>query len=175
MKLVRSEYKVYPPEDPRAGIEVSVICDRTVLLSFCSFSTPIFSTGLASGIDNEDITFVIPGWLKDIPTGMFPKPTGKEVIGASPQGQDWFNDMVRAEKAYFNKLNKLKWSIPQAVVVLPNAVREGFRVSLPIEKWHGALKLRVGVATPPQLLEITRPVLNEFKKIYGGHFLEIVY
>lgn len=70
--------------------------------------------------------------------------------------------MVDAERHYMNMI-ELGCTPQEARSVLPNSLKTEIVISANIREWRAFLKLRVADAAHPQMREISRPLLDDFK------------
>lgn len=75
----------------------------------------------------------------------------------------WKKCMEDAERAYF-KLLELGASPQEARSVLPNSLKTEIVITMNLREWRHFFKLRTSSAAHPQMREIARPLLAEFKK-----------
>ena len=89
----------------------------------------------------------------------------------------WKEDMERAEKSYFAMLEA--GSKPEeARSVLPNSLKTELIMTADLREWRSFFKLRAANSTGsahPQMLEISRPLLEEFKAKIPVVFDDITY
>lgn len=86
----------------------------------------------------------------------------------------WKTAMESAEQAYF-KLLAAGASPQEARSVLPNSLKTEIVMSMNLREWRHFFKLRTASAAHPQMLEITRPMLDEFKRLIPVVFEDINY
>src|SRR3989338_10861622 len=86
----------------------------------------------------------------------------------------WEKAMKEAEKAYLELIN-LDASPQEARSVLPNSLKTEIVMTMNIREWRHFFKLRTSNAAHPQMREIARPLLDEFKKQIPVIFDDIVY
>lgn len=152
-------------------ITVKFICDRGVshelvrhrLASFAQESTRFCNYG-----NNEHIQFIIPPWIKDV----------EKEICKDRGVAAWYNAMQRAENDYFYLVNNdehFKWSPQEARSVLPNSLKTEINMSCNIREWREVFKQRTAEAAHPQMKELMRPLLDEFKKEIPIIFDDINY
>lgn len=149
-------------------ITVRIICDRGVtheivrhrLASYSQESTRYCNYG-KSKFGNE-ITVIEPCfWQSD-------SPQDKE------RYEIWEKAIEEAEKAYL-KLIELGATPQEARSVLPNSLKTEIVTTMNIREWRHFFKLRTSNAAHPQMREIARPLLDEFKKRIPVLFDDIVY
>lgn len=75
----------------------------------------------------------------------------------------WKQAMEEAEKAYM-KLIELGATAQEARSVLPNSLKTEIVMTMNLREWRHFFKLRTSNAAHPQMREIARPMLDEFKK-----------
>lgn len=75
----------------------------------------------------------------------------------------WKKAMEEAEKAYM-KLIELGATPQEARSVLPNSLKTEIVITMNLREWRHFFKLRTSSAAHPQMQEIARPLLDEFKK-----------
>lgn len=86
----------------------------------------------------------------------------------------WKESMKSAEKAYFN-LIEIGASPQEARSVLPNSLKTEIVMTMNLREWRHFFKLRTADAAHPQMREIARPLLDEFKKQIPVIFDDIIY
>ena len=86
----------------------------------------------------------------------------------------WEKAMKEAEKAYLELIN-LGASPQEARSVLPNSLKTEIVMTMNLREWRHFFKLRTSNAAHPQMREIARPLLDEFKKQVPVIFDDIVY
>jgi len=86
----------------------------------------------------------------------------------------WKAAMEAAEKAYF-ELIALGATPQEARSVLPNSLKTEIVMTMNLREWRHFFKLRTSSAAHPQMLEIARPMLDEFKKLVPIIFDDIIY
>lgn len=86
----------------------------------------------------------------------------------------WKEALIKAEEAYL-KLIELGATPQEARSVLPNSLKTEIVVTMNIREWRHFFKLRTSKAAHPQMQEIARPILYEFKKLIPVLFDDIEY
>jgi thymidylate synthase (FAD) len=160
------------------NISVKFVCDRGVshelvrhrLVSFAQECTRYCNYG-----NQDHIVFIIPIWCNIEPSEW----THEQAIKSNDLNGDlnallWLQQMSWSEKVY-NKLIKDRWSPQQARSVLPNSLKTEINMSANIREWRHILKLRTSNTAHPQMQELMRPLLKEFKKIIPILFDDINY
>ena len=144
------------------SITVKFVCDRGVSHEFvrhrlCSFAQE--STRYCNYGKNEHVTFIIPEWMPDVKEGIF---TGTITVPSTIPSQMWLRSMDKAGQTY-NALIKEGWQPQQARSVLPNSLKTELNIKANIREWRHIFKLRTANAAHPQIRELMRPLLDEFK------------
>ncbi len=75
----------------------------------------------------------------------------------------WKESMAEAERKY-NKLIELGAKPEEARSVLPNSLKTEIVVTMNLREWRHFFKLRADLAAHPQMREIARAILAEFKE-----------
>lgn len=86
----------------------------------------------------------------------------------------WKKLMEESEKAYI-KLIELGATPQEARSVLPNSLKTEIIMTMNLREWRHFFRLRTADAAHPQMREIARPLLNEFKKQIPVIFDDITY
>lgn len=86
----------------------------------------------------------------------------------------WKKLMEESEKAYI-KLIELGATPQEARSVLPNSLKTEIVITMNLREWRHFFKLRTTEAAHPQMREIARPLLDEFKKRIPIIFDDISY
>lgn len=110
---------------------------------------------------NSEITFIIPEYLDY----------------NSKSWNTWKNTMKACEDAYFELLN-IGHTPQEARAVLPNSVKTEVVMTANIREWRHFFNLRAANKTGaahPQMLEVTRPLLDELKELIPVVFDDIKY
>lgn len=92
----------------------------------------------------------------------------------SPQYLAWMSAMKYAEIAYL-KLLELGASPQEARSVLPNSLKTEIVITANLREWRHILNLRTAEVAHPQMREVMRPLLNEFKTLIPVVFDDITY
>lgn len=149
-------------------VTVRIVCDRGIsheivrhrIASFSQESTRYCN--YAKDKFGNEITVVEPFFWK---------------TGASCDSEKyniWKDAMERAETAYFELISA--GATPQeARSVLPNSLKTEIVVTMNLREWRHFFKLRTASAAHPQMLEISRPMLDEFKRQIPVVFDDISY
>lgn len=145
-----------------AHISVEFTCDRGItheivrhrLCSFTQSSTRFID--LCSEINQNNATYIIPSWCKDIKPGIYDIPTKWATQGETI----WFNQMLQAEINY-RQLRQINWTPEMARSILPNSLAAKIRVTANIREWRHILNLRARGITGrphPQMLQLMMPL-----------------
>lgn len=86
----------------------------------------------------------------------------------------WKQAMEEAEKAYM-KLIELGATAQEARSVLPNSLKTEIVMTMNLREWRHFFRLRTSNAAHPQMREIARPMLDDFKKRIPVIFDDINY
>ncbi len=150
------------------NITVRVICDRGItheivrhrIASYTQESTRYcnYSAGKFGG----EITVINPCFWN----------SGSEAD--NKKYEIWEKAMKEAEKAYLDLIN-LGASSQEARSVLPNSLKTEIVMTMNLREWRHFFKLRTSNAAHPQMREIARPLLDEFKKQVPVIFDDIAY
>jgi len=131
------------------SISVRFVIDRGVSHELvrhrlCAFSQE--STRYCDYVDGK-VEFILPPWYDK---------HGASVV--------WERQMVLAEIAY-KALRRKGWSPQQARSVLPNSLKTEIVATANLREWRHIFRLRTALAAHPQMREIMRPLLKEFRKL----------
>ncbi len=149
------------------NITVRMICDRGVsheivrhrIASYTQESTRYCN--YANGRFGEEITVIKPYFWDS-----------SDEIGKKKY-DIWKNAMEAAESAY-KELIKLGATPQEARSVLPNSLKTEIVITMNLREWRNFFTLRTHKSAHPQMREIARPLLDEFKKLIPGIFDDIV-
>jgi thymidylate synthase (FAD) len=86
----------------------------------------------------------------------------------------WKRMIEEAEKAYM-KIIELGGSPQEARSVLPNSLKTEIVITMNLREWRHFFKLRTSNVAHPQMQEIAKPLLDEFKKRIPVIFDDISY
>lgn len=147
---------------------VHLTCNRQVthelvrhrVMSFAQESTRYCN--YTKGKFGGELTFIRPNWLTEEPV-LIEDP----VYAEANAHFTWALEAI--EHAYFD-LIKANWKPQQAATILPNALKAEIVVTGFIDDWKHLFSLRVKGTTGaphPQMLEVMKPVYEEFVKRYG--------
>ena len=130
------------------------------------------STRYCNYSKNDDITFIIPCWM-NIPECVYKNKDDIDLI-TDVHIKTWMRAMFDSEQNY-KDLIKLGWSPQQARSILPNSIKTEINMSANIREWRKILQLRISGAAHPQMKELMRPLLDEFKRRIPIIFDDINY
>ena len=119
---------------------------------YCNYSKDDFG---------REITFIIPDYLTY-------KSDGWKI---------WIETMKACEDAYFKMLD-FGLMLQEARAVLPNSLKTEVVMTANLREWRHFFKLRAANATGkahPQMLEVTRPLLDDLKGLIPVVFDDITY
>ena len=119
---------------------------------YCNYSQDKFG---------HELTFIIPDFLE----------YGSEGFKL------WKDEMKQVEKTYFAML-EAGHTPQEARSVLPNSLKTELVMTANLREWRAFFKLRAANSTGaahPQMLEITRPLLDDFKSMIPVVFDDITY
>jgi thymidylate synthase (FAD) len=156
-------------------ITVKFIVDRGVshemvrhrMASFAQESTRYVNYGRGN-----HMVFIIPSWLEGVDEATYKKQQ-HETFG-DKQFQFWFNHLVDVEEMYDYLIAK-KWTPQQARSVLPNSLKTEINIKANLREWRHIFKLRTASGAHPQMYEVMRPLLDEFKERIPIIFDDITY
>lgn len=119
---------------------------------YCNYSQDKFG---------HELTFIIPDFLE----------YGSEGFKL------WKDEMKQVEKTYFAML-EAGYTPQEARSVLPNSLKTELVMTANLREWRAFFKLRAANSTGaahPQMLEITRPLLDDLKAMIPVVFDDITY
>lgn len=119
---------------------------------YCNYSKDKFG---------KELTFIIPNFLKEGDRGY--------II--------WKRGMEVTEKAYFAML-EAGYFPQEARSILPNSLKTELVMTANLREWRHFFKLRAANSTGaahPQMLEVTRPLLDKLQKMIPVVFDDITY
>lgn len=146
------------------SITVKVVCDRGVsheivrhrLASYAQESTRYCN--YSKNKFGQELTFIVP---------CFWGPNDEEL-------DIWLGAMETAESIYMDLINRGA-KPQQARSVLPNSLKTEIVITMNLREWRHFFKLRTAMAAHPQMCEIARPMLDEFKILIPVIFDDISY
>ena len=96
--------------------------------------------------------FVVPPWLGSL-------------LDRGSKGWDvWESAVASAERSYNDLINRCKWTLEQARTVLPNSVAAEIVMTTNVREWRHFLSLEAAKPAHPQMRDLLRPLLAEFKR-----------
>ena len=146
------------------NISVRVICDRGVtheivrhrIASYAQESTRYCN--YASGKFGNEITVVEPCfWQPETPGEI------NDYYIADEKKRVWSATMLYTEAAY-QRLIELGASPQEARSVLPNSLKTEIIITMNLREWRHFLTLRTSKAAHPQMQEVSKMILKEFKE-----------
>lgn len=134
------------------------------------------STRYCNYMKSGGVCFIIPPWITKIPEGEY---NGIDVLGdmwasLSEVEQVWFNAKLMAEFSYLKEI-ELGWTPQMARGDLSIATKTEFIVTCSLTEWRHIFKQRTSFAAHPQMIELMRPQLDEFKQKIPVLFDDIIY
>lgn len=147
-----------------ASVTVKFVVDRGVsheivrhrIASYCQESTRYCN--YSKDDFGSEITCIIPHYLDYKSEGW----------------ETWKAAMKSCEDAYF-KLLDICHTVQEARAVLPNSLKTEVVMTANLREWRTFFKLRCANAAHPQMREVTRPLLEDFKNLIPVVFDDITY
>lgn len=147
-----------------ASVTVKFVVDRGVsheivrhrIASYCQESTRYCN--YSKDDFGSEITCIIPHYLDYKSEGW----------------ETWKAAMKSCEDAYF-KLLDIGHTAQEARAVLPNSLKTEVVMTANLREWRTFFKLRCANAAHPQMREVTRPLLENFKNLIPVVFDDITY
>ncbi|MBQ4541691.1 MAG: FAD-dependent thymidylate synthase [Clostridia bacterium] len=147
-----------------ASVTVKFVVDRGVsheivrhrIASYCQESTRYCN--YSKDDFGSEITCIIPHYLDYKSEGW----------------ETWKAAMKSCEDAYF-KLLDIGHTAQEARAVLPNSLKTEVVMTANLREWRTFFKLRCANAAHPQMREVTRPLLEDFKNLIPVVFDDITY
>lgn len=147
-----------------ASVTVKFVVDRGVsheivrhrIASYCQESTRYYN--YSKDDFGSEITCIIPHYLDYKSEGW----------------ETWKAAMKSCEDAYF-KLLDIGHTAQEARAVLPNSLKTEVVMTANLREWRTFFKLRCANAAHPQMREVTRPLLEDFKNLIPVVFDDITY
>lgn len=147
-----------------ASVTVKFVVDRGVsheivrhrIASYCQESTRYCN--YSKDDFGSEITCIIPHYLDYKSEGW----------------ETWKAAMKSCEDAYF-KLLEIGHTAQEARAVLPNSLKTEVVMTANLREWRTFFKLRCANAAHPQMREVTRPLLEDFKNLIPVVFDDITY
>jgi thymidylate synthase (FAD) len=146
------------------SISVRVICDRGVSHEIVRHRIASYSqesTRFCNYAKHDELVFIQPCFWNENQT---------EYIA-------WFNACQASEKLYLHLINQLECTPQEARSILPNSLKTEIVMTMNLRECRYFFKSRaVGSSGKPhpQMLELTLPMLQEFKKLIHVVFNDLV-
>jgi len=139
---------------------VKFICDRGVSHEIVRHRIASYSQESTRYCDYEGghVCFIIPLWV-DIEEGIYDYKSNPATDVGSGQ---WFQSMINSELRY-KALRERAWRPEQARSVLPNSLKTEIVMTANLREFRHFFKLRTASAAHPQMVEVAKPLLAEFK------------
>ena len=153
------EYITSPTEFHVKRTTVKFICDRGVSHEFVRhrvFSFAQESTRYCNYTKdkfNNQLTFIIPCWIKDIKEGDFYKFI-EYYSGDIASSREWYATCLNAERRYFRLIENDNWKPQQARSVLPNSLKTELIMTGFDSDWQHFFELRCAANAHPQAKEL---------------------
>ena len=136
------------------------------------------STRYCNYMKSGGVCFIIPPWI-EILEGDYPQNEDGTLRRPWPKFKDkaergWFVNALHSEKTYFDML-KFGWTPQMARGELLIKTKTEFSVTCSLTEWRHVFSQRTAGAAHPQMQEIMRPQLEEFKRVLPVIFDDINY
>ena len=164
------KYLCEPTEYHHKRYTVKFICDRGILAEFTRhrrFSFMAESTrycNYSKGKFNNQLTFIIPCWIKDLKEGNYYDICSYNCREINPS-KEWLDACINAEFSYTDLIEG-GWKAEQARDVLPLSLKTELYMCGFAEDWKQFFLLRVkklATGKPhPQASELATPLYEEF-------------
>ena len=144
-------------------ITVRIICDRGVTHELVRHRVASYSQestrycNYAKDRFGNELTFIKPCFWKD---------DTEENIACL---KEWEESMAFIENKY-NKLIEMGAKPEEARSILPNSLKTEIVVTMNLREWRHFFKLRTAPAAHPQIREIAKAILDEFKNLLPAIF-----
>lgn len=134
-------------------VSVKIICDRGITheivrhriasysqesTRYCNYNKEKFG---------KELTFIKPVFWEE----------------ASEEYHIWYNTMAKIEESY-NKMIDMGVKPQEARSILPNSLKTEIIVTMNLREWRHFFKLRTAKNAHPQMQEVAKALLEEFKK-----------
>ena len=137
---------------------------RHRLASYCQSSTRYCN--YSKDKFGNQLTFIRPEWISENVLGDWGKlDNWKNCTDITDEEMMWLSNCQQCEAKYLSLINH-GWTPQQARDVLNNSVETQIMVTMNIREWRHFFKLRAEGTTGkphPEMLQITIPMLKEFK------------
>lgn len=153
------KYITAPSEFHAKRTTVKFICDRAVANEFVRhrvFSFAQESTRYCNYTKdkfNNQLTFIIPCWIKDIKEGDFYKFI-EYYSGDIASSREWYATCLNAERRYFRLIENDNWNPQQARSILPNSLKTELVMTGFDSDWQHFFELRCAANAHPQAKEL---------------------
>ena len=160
------EYITAPSEFHAKRTTVKFICDRGVSHEFVRhrvFSFAQESTRYCNYTKdkfNNQLTFIIPCWIKDIKEGDFYKFI-EYYSGDIASSREWYATCLNAERRYFRLIENDNWKPQQARSILPNSLKTELVMTGFDSDWQHFFELRCAANAHPQAKELADMLKNK--------------
>lgn len=153
------KYITSPSEFHEKRTTVKFICDRAIANEFVRhrvFSFAQESTRYCNYTKdkfNNQLTFIIPCWIKDIKEGDFYKFI-EYYSGDIASSREWYATCLNAERRYFRLIENDNWKPQQARSILPNSLKTELIMTGFNSDWQHFFELRCAANAHPQAKEL---------------------
>lgn len=166
-----------------ASISVIITTNRGIthelvrhrLASYCQSSTRYCN--YSKDKFGNQLTFIRPEWISENVLGDWGKlDNWKNCTDITDEEMMWLSNCQQCEAMYLSLINH-GWTPQQARDVLNNSVETQIMVTMNIREWRHFFKLRAEGVTGnphPEMLQITIPMLKEFKNCIPVVFDDIM-
>lgn len=135
------------------------------------------STRYCNYMKRGGVCFIIPPWITKIPEGEYEIDNQDRYIhqfNLNRAERIWFRNKLISEYSYLEELNE-GWTPQMARGDLAISVKTEFSVTCSLTEWRHVFSQRTSGAAHPQMREIMRPQLDEFKRTLPILFDDINY
>ena len=122
----------------------------------------------------KGVAFIIPPKLQPVLQEgeySYEEPDPPQIIGPA---RVWFHNLLNTEQDYLQLIER-GWAAQEARDVLPNALKTDIVAKYNIREWRHVFRLRTAKDAHPQMQEVMRPLLDQFKRTIPVLFDDIDY
>jgi thymidylate synthase (FAD) len=135
------------------------------------------STRYCNYLKSGNVCFIIPPWITKLPEGQYEFDRINDYVGRyglNRVERIWLRNKLFSEYSYMEEL-KEGWTPQMARGDLAISVKTEFIVTCSLTEWRHVFSQRTANAAHPQMREIMRPQLHEFRKKIPIIFDDINY